>query len=393
MATKHTLDQPQDAEVRVPKFIKFERKKDVERVKLRTDEDDIMDLKIRISNDLCARDCAPSDIVLIQKSGETIDVSNFDKIQDKLGGCGDSEQEPIYVRRKNERKSYALNNISSSADITIGLRITHWGPQPLPTSPFNQDSFGIPDEDAKHADVQDSIARKVLPQVIERVPDGKKKWAVADTSTRDDGKLEDEKCAPFDLRGSPGDLCIVPKHFVGEGTMTPNSDTPSFLEGVAVVIEVKPPKPPQTMTANRALAQYRGQVAMVNGHRMGRQDPVLGILTNGVTCKLIQVEGSGKRAFEKWDVRLHEAANHMVDFLTKHEPFKGAADEYDNNDDDDASAFSSREEYEEYKRVVIQSRQQGWLAEYMEGWQEGTIPLPRGWKLLSGGRVVREGSD
>ncbi|CEM26001.1 unnamed protein product [Vitrella brassicaformis CCMP3155] len=43
---------------------------------------------------------------------------------------------------------------------------------------------------------------------VAQVPDGKKKWAVADSSERDDGKLQDEQ-APFDLRGSPGDLCIM----------------------------------------------------------------------------------------------------------------------------------------------------------------------------------------
>ncbi|CEM11395.1 unnamed protein product [Vitrella brassicaformis CCMP3155] len=332
-----------------------------------------MELITAIHNKLRS-DVAVTDIVLVV-NGNEVEADDAMLVSELLPSpCGDEKDTPIIARLRQEVKSYRISEVPQH-DATFGLTTKLWEFQ-VREEPCKENDFDPPtvgDEDAVVEYMQDKLLPKVFDQLHSA---GSDCWAQADVRK---SKCELEKdvnaVPPHGLRGTPGDICIVPKEYVWFHDNKRRLALPvqDVLKSMSVVIEVKAPG----TDLPQELGQVRAEVVLVRRHLAGQGDHrVIGLLTKGKEC--IMTELVNNRVWQERPLLLHQAANFLIDFLTKEVPFKGAGEEDRDDELDDEEDFEGKDDF---KRVVLESRAKTCVARMFEGFQTGRIRLPSGWEL------------
>ncbi|CEM03606.1 unnamed protein product [Vitrella brassicaformis CCMP3155] len=321
--------------------------------------------------------------VLIDGDGTPMNLDNAAGVSDALRGMGDSKENPLVFRLPDEFASYQLSNIPAD-QAKLGLDVTSWDEQSTAIlkrdQPFTPGHFTLgptPPEKASNPEdhVMSFMFETVLPAVLTATAaPGSGKWGLAFTDKYKQCRLNPSDEEPLELRGSPGDIAILPESSVyRHGLLRPPIE-PAMGEMV-VVVEAKAPG--EKVTDAGFEGQIRGELLMIkrrhNHYHRDSNLPLIGLLTNGSACRLVK-QLPKDRASQEVNCDLHEAANYLVDYLSSRQPLKASAEPRDEFDDEDDDFPGS----EEYRRVATESKQRACIARFVDDIKSGAAPLPAG---------------
>jgi len=268
-------------------------------------------------------------IVLLNKGGTDFLPPQTATVAATFNTLGQHEHTPIRWRRSivkrpadtdddDERKTVPVSQLNAIGDIPFIPEYKRITPS---SHPFNATSCPpYTGSRVQQEPVTAHLLSKVLPKVVEeanKVRNDKLTVASAHNKVGTSAvRVPTTRYGRVFLRGTPGDLCILPD---GAETAGP----PFFCRSGAIIVQAKRA---DCLDLSAHARQLRGEMLLVRSWKTPPEefsyDDAVGVLCNGKRAMIMQFAEGGTKTVQKscrflasQDMDIHEMANFLVEYL------------------------------------------------------------------------------